>query len=409
MGEKASALYKVEPPMDALEKKVVEAVEAVFPDLVRISRAIHDRPELGYEERQAAALLTEFLQGKGFEVESGIGEVATAFQASLGSSPTPTVAFLTEYDALPNLGHACGHNLIAAAGIGAGAALASVLDECGGSVRVIGTPAEEMHGGKIRLIEKGCFEGIDAALMFHPSVRNAVVKRTLAMTELRFAFHGKSSHAAAAPELGINALDAMVLAFSGINALRQQIPGDGRIHGIITRGGDAPNIIPAFTEARIAVRALERPVMENLLERVRGCIEGAARATGCTFEMETVGPAYEGMTPNRTLASIFQEKVEALGITIDDHDELLYIGSSDIGNLSRILPAIHPELSICGFESIPHTPGFAEAARSEVAEEIMKTAAQALALTGLTVLRDPEVREKMTRELRSDRQRGKSL
>lgn len=394
--------------MDALEKKVVEVVETVFPDLVRISRAIHDRPELGYEEREAVALLTDFLRGKGFEVESGIGEVATAFQASLGRSPAPAVAFLAEYDALPNLGHACGHNLIAAAGIGAGAALASVLPECGGSVRVVGTPAEEMHGGKIKLIEEGCFNGIDAVLMFHPSIRNAVVKRTLAMTELRFSFHGKSSHAAAAPELGVNALDAMVLAFSGINALRQQIPDDGRIHGIITRGGDAPNIIPAFTEARVAVRALERPVMESLIERVKGCIEGAARATGCTFEIETVGPAYEGLMPNRTLASIFERKIKAFGITIDDPDPLGYIGSSDIGNVSRVVPAIHPELSICGLESLPHTPGFAEAARSEHAEAVMKKAVQALALTGLTVLRDTTVREEMGREFQSHRQGGRS-
>jgi len=394
--------------MDVLEKKVVEAVEAVFPDLVRISRAIHDRPELGYEEREAAALLTDFLQDRGFEVEPGVGRVSTAFRASRGSSPAPSVAFLAEYDALPNLGHACGHNLIAAAGIGAGVALASVLPECGGCVRVIGTPAEEMHGGKIRLIEEGCFKGIDAALMFHPSVRNTVVKRTLAMTELRFAFHGKSSHAAAAPELGVNALDAMVLAFSGMNALRQQIPGDGRIHGIITRGGDAPNVIPAFTEARVAVRALERPVMENLIERVKGCIEGAARATGCTFEIETVGPAYEGLMPNRTLASIFERKVEALGIPIDDPDPLGYIGSSDIGNVSRVVPAIHPELAICGFESLPHTSGFAVAARSERAETVMKTAAKALALTGLAVLRDVAVRERMAREFQCYRQEGES-
>ncbi|NOY52175.1 MAG: M20 family metallopeptidase [Deltaproteobacteria bacterium] len=390
--------------MDSLEKKVVETVESLFPELVRISRTIHDRPELGYEEWEAAALLTDFLQQQGFEVEPGIGGVSTAFRASRSSDPGPTIAFLAEYDALPNLGHACGHNLIAAAGVGAGAALVSVFPACAGAVQVVGTPAEEMHGGKIRLIEKGCFDGIDAALMFHPSVRNAVVKRTLAMTELRIAFYGKSSHAAAAPELGINALDAMILAFSGINALRQQVPDDGRIHGIITRGGDAPNIIPAFTEARIAVRALERPVMEKLVECVKGCIEGAARATGCTFEIENTGPVYEGMMPNRTMAAVFQEKIEAFGIPIDDQDELRYIGSSDIGNLSRRVPAIHPELLICDFESMPHTAGFAEAARSEAAETVMKKAACALALTGLMILRDPEVREKMVREFRHVRE-----
>jgi len=390
--------------MDPLKKQVMEKVEVLFPELVRVSRTIHDRPELGYEERSAAALLTDFLRQQGFDVEPGIGGIETAFRASRSSSPGPTVAFLAEYDALPKLGHACGHNLIAAASVGAGAALASTFPACAGTVRVIGTPAEEMHGGKIRLIEEGCFAGIDAALMFHPSVRNAVVKRTLAMTELRFAFRGKSSHAAAAPELGINALDAMVLAFSGINALRQQISDDARIHGIITRGGDAPNIIPAFTEARVAVRALERPVMENLVERVHGCIEGAARAAGCTFEVEVLGPVYEGMMPNRTLAAVFQEKIEALGIVIDDPDELRFIGSSDIGNVSRTVPAIHPELAICGFESMPHTTGFAEAARGEAGEAVMKKAACALALTGLSVLRDPGLRDKMVLEFRKQRE-----
>ncbi len=389
--------------MPTLQEKVIIETDRIFPELVRISRAIHDRPELGFEEKEAASLLTQFLKKHGFHLESGMTSLPTAFRAQKGGPLSPSVVFLSEYDALPNMGHACGHNLIAAASVGAGVALSTVLEKGSGRVWVVGTPAEEMHGGKIRMIEQGVFDGIDAAMMFHPSVRNAVVKRTLSMTELKISFHGKSAHAAATPELGANALDAMILMFTGINALRQQTTEDARIHGIITHGGDAPNVIPSYTEARIAVRALEDTVMRALVERVRGCIQGAARAAGCTSDIEVAGPVYEGFLPNYTLAGIFQKKVEALGVSIDDTDETKHIGSSDIGNISRILPAIHPELSICNIDRLPHTPGFAEAARTDSAEQVMGIAVKALALAGLEILTNPEIREKMKEEFKGIR------
>ncbi len=384
--------------MALLEQRVVSEMDRIFPRLIDMARTIYDQPELGYEEKEAAELLGAFLKESGFHVSTGLGSLPTAFRAFRGAPEKPSVAFLAEYDALPGLGHACGHNLIAVASAGAGAALAAALPDGAGRVFVMGTPAEEMHGGKIRMIQEGAFDGVEVALMFHPSVRNAVVKRTLAMTELNVSFYGKSSHAAAAPELGINALDAMVLTFSAINALRQQIPNDARIHGIITRGGDAPNIIPAFTEARIAVRSLEHGAMEALIERVRACAEGAARATGCSVEIDTVGPAYEGLLPNYTLAGLFQKHVEAFGLVIDDHDETGYIGSSDIGNLSRLVPVIHPELSIGAREALPHTTGFCEAVQSEEAQRVTGIAAKALALTGLTYLIDPDTRSKVQAE-----------
>lgn len=386
--------------MSDLKQKVIAEVDRIFPELVRLSRAIHDHPELGFEEKDACSLLTRFLDSNGFRLEAGVSSLDTAFRAYRGTPVTPSIAFLAEYDALPNMGHACGHNLIAAAGAGAGAALAAVLPQGMGRILVMGTPGEEMHGGKISMIEHGAFDGIDAAMMFHPSVRNAVVKRTLSMTELRITFHGKSTHAAATPELGVNALDAMILMFTGINALRQQTPEDTRIHGIITHGGDAVNVIPSMTEARIAVRALEVRVMNGLVERVKRCMEGAAQSTGCSCEAELAGPVYEGFVPNYTLAGIFQKAVESFGVTINDTDETKYIGSSDIGNLSRVLPAIHPELSICGMDRLPHTPGFAEAARTEAAERIMGIAAKALALTGLEVLMNPDVLKKMQEEFK---------
>ncbi|MDX1762793.1 MAG: M20 family metallopeptidase [bacterium] len=382
------------------EKMISAEVDRLFPEMVRMSRAIHGHPELANEERESSALLANFLKTNGFAVELGVGSLKTAFRAMKGDTPSPAVAFLSEYDALPGIGHACGHNLIAAAGVGAGAALASVLTGAEGRVYVVGTPAEEMCGGKIRMIEEGAFEGMDAAMMFHPSVRNAAVKRTLSMTELRVTYHGKTSHAAAAPELGVNALDAMIVAFSAVNALRQQTPEDARIHGIITHGGDAVNVIPNRTEARIAVRALEVVTMKDLLARVEACLQGAAQATGCGCDIEVAGPVYEGMVPNYTLADIFQKHMASLGIVLDDTDETGYIGSSDIGNLSRVIPAIHPELTIAGYESLPHTAGFAEASKTEPAENVMKSAAKALALTGLAVLTDSKVRGRMQREFK---------
>jgi amidohydrolase len=391
--------------MPTFQEKVIVEADRIFPELVRISRAIHDCPELGFEEKEASSLLTQFLETYGFHLESVAASLPTAFKARKGEPASPSVAFLAEYDALPNMGHACGHNLIAAASVGAGVVLSKVLEEGNGRVWVVGTPAEEMSGGKIRMIEQGVFDGIDAAMMFHPSVRNAAVKRTLSMAELKISFHGKSAHAAAMPEFGANALDAMVLMFTGINALRQQTTEDARIHGIISHGGDAPNVIPAYTEARIAVRALESTVMKSLVDRVKGCIQGAARATGCRFEVEAAGPVYEGFLPNYTLAGIFQKKVEELGVRIDDTDETRHIGSSDIGNISRILPAIHPELTICSTDRLPHSPGFAEAARTESAEKVMGIAVKALALTGLEVLTHPEVRENMQKEFKGHRNR----
>jgi amidohydrolase len=384
--------------MATLHEKVTAEVDKIFPELSRLSRAIHASPELGFEEKRSSTLVMQFLDSHDFHLEQGTKPLDTAFKAFKGDPGSPSVAFLAEYDALPKIGHACGHNLIAAASAGAGVALSRALPHESGRVFVMGTPGEEMYGGKIKMIEQGMFNGIDAAMMFHPSVRNAVVKRTLAMTELKITFHGKSTHAAATPELGINALDAMILMFNGINALRQQTHDSARIHGIITHGGDAPNVIPSFTEARVAVRALETQTMRHLVERVISCIEGAARGTGCRHEVDIAGPVYEGFRPNYTLAGIFHQKVESFGITINDTDETKNIGSSDIGNISRILPAIHPELTICGIDKLPHTPEFEEASRSENAEKVMGIAAKALALTGLEILTNSEIRESMQEE-----------
>ena len=262
-----------------LKHRVQVEVDRLTPDLVAVSRFLHANPELAYEERQAAELLTDILEQHGFTVQRGVANLPTAFTGLAGSG-APRIAFLAEYDALPGLGHACGHNLIGTASLGAALAVRSVLDRVAGSVLLVGCPAEEKGGGKIALVEAGIFAGTDAAMLVHPSNRTEMVKLALGMRELMVEFFGKASHAAAAPDQGVNALDAAVLAYAGIGVMRQQVRSDARIHGIITHGGQAPNIIPEYAAARYYVRALDLAYMDDLFGRVVGCCEAAAQATG---------------------------------------------------------------------------------------------------------------------------------
>ena len=270
--------------------EVVKAVDRLAQELVATSRFLHQHPELAYEEWESARHLTDLLNAHGFEVTEGAGGLPTAFLAKTPDSRgTATVAFLAEYDALPSLGHACGHNLIAASSVGAALALQPLLPALGGQVVVIGCPAEEKGGGKIALAKAGLFAGIDAALLVHPSNRTELFKCALAMRALRVEFFGKSSHAAAAPHLGINALDAVLLAFTNLNALRQQLRDDARIHGVITDGGRAPNIIPDYATARFYIRALDLDYLRDLHRRVVACFEAAAQATGARVAIHEEG------------------------------------------------------------------------------------------------------------------------
>jgi len=385
---------------DELKAPACAGVDQAAGDLIALSRYLHANPEVAYEEHKAAARLAEYLAAQGFQVERPIGGLPTAFRASAGApaGAAPALAFLAEYDALPGLGHACGHNLIATASVGAALGARALLDRVAGRIMVVGCPAEERGGGKIALTQAGVFDGCAAAMLVHPSNRTEIVKLALGMRPLRVEFIGRAAHAAASPHEGVNALDAVLMGFSAVSALRQQIRGDARIHGIITHGGEAPNIIPAYAAARFMVRALDPAYLEELSGRVVACFEGAAAATGCRLKVEVEGGDYQAFLPNRALAALFRWNLEALGLAVDQGPEASELGSTDVGNVSWAAPTIQPTIAICGREASCHMPAFAEAAVSETGDAGMLAAARAMAMTAADLLGDPAVREAVQRE-----------
>jgi amidohydrolase len=375
--------------IEELKHSVQSEVDTRREELVQIADRIHAMPEVAFEERESAALLRRVLEENGFDVERGVAGLETAFVATArGQEPGPTIAILAEYDALPGLGHACGHNLIATAALGAGLALKTVLPELGGTVQVIGTPAEEGGGGKAIMVEAGVFDGIDAAMMFHPSSKNLTRRGSLTSYKIEIAFHGKPAHAAARPDEGINALDAIILTYNGINALRQHLRDDARIHGIITHGGDAPNIVPEYAAARFYVRAADVPYTREVIDKVRGCAEGAALATGARLEFSEFAPHYENRLPNPVLSDLWEANMATFGLVLDEPDERM--GSSDIGNVSQVVPTIHPYLAIGPEELGGHTAEFREAARSPAGHQGMIHAAKLLAMTAVDLMAHPE-------------------
>jgi amidohydrolase len=376
--------------VEKLKQRVVAEVDAWRDELIRISNAIHANPELAFEEFESAALLSDILEENGFAVERGVAGMETAFVATLwGQDGGPTVAFLAEYDALAGLGHACGHNIIGAAALGAGLAIKAALSELAGAIQVIGTPAEEGGGGKVIMVDEGVFDRVDAAMMVHPSARNLVGRHSLTAYALSVEFFGQAAHAAAAPDEGINALEALLLTFSGINALRQHLRDDARIHGIITHGGVAANIVPDFAAARIIVRAADTPYAAEVLEKVRACAEGAAQATGARLEFQQVGRRYDARMPNPKMVTLFKDNMAALGLDVDLATGSERMGSSDIGNVSQVIPAIHPYVAIGPKDLVGHTNEFREAAASPSAHEALIHAAKALAMTAVDLLAVP--------------------
>ncbi len=384
--------------LDPQKQALIKEVERLKPELLEISRFLHANPELAFEEHKAAERLSRTMETHGFSVERSVAGLDTAFTASRASAEGPTIAFLAEYDALPGLGHACGHNLIAAGSVGAGLALKAALGEVGGRVLVVGCPAEEKGGGKIPLVDSGVFQGVDAAMLVHPSNRTEIVKRALGMRDVQVEFFGKASHAAATPHLGINALDAVILAFTNINALRQQIRPDARIHGIITHGGKAPNIIPDHAAALFYVRALDMAYLEELYQKVLGCFEAAAMATGTRHQVKRAGSDYHPHKINYALAELFRKNLEALGAQVDQGPEDQDLGSTDVGNVSQAVPTVQPMIAICGPSVACHMPEFAVASASRAGEEGMLLAATAMALTGLDLLRDRDALRRVKQE-----------
>ncbi len=381
------------------KKFISSEIERQSDKLWDISTALFNEPEISLKEYKSSKLLCAFLEYAGYNIELGLGGLETAFRASLGDAP-PTIAILAEYDALPGLGHACGHNLIASAAVGAGAALAALDPHLPCQIQVIGTPAEEGDGGKIVLTQAGVFNNIDAAMMFHPASKNMVLRPSLACSDLKVEFHGKASHAAAAPGEGINALDAVLLTFNNINSLRSTLGPKDRIAGIVTRGGEAANIIPAYCTCEYSIRSSSAMRRDELVEKVITCARAGAQAIGCRLEYQIV-PGYQEIIPNRTLAGLFKSNLESLGRIVVDPDPNERMGSTDMGDISHIIPSIHPYLAIAPVNVAGHTLEFKQYCISETGKSAMLDAAKAMAMTVVDLIADPDLLTQAKAELAS--------
>lgn len=384
---------------EELKARVQREIDAHRGELVELSHRIHANPELGFQEERAAGWLTEYLGGRGFAVTRGICDLPTAFRAAAGEGH-PVMGLLAEYDALPGLGHGCGHNLIAASSAGAAVGLRAVLGELTGAVVLLGTPAEEVYGGKVVMAQRGAFADLDVAMLVHPGSRNTAVALALALVELDVEYHGRASHAAARPEAGVNALDALVVAYTAVSALRQQVRPSARIHGIITDGGQAPNIIPEHSAAVFLVRADDDAYLEELKEKVLACFRAGAEATGARLEFRWGERGYSTLRTNLPLAAAYRRNVEALGREIYEPAERVSLGSTDMGNVSALVPAIHPSIAVSPPAVPIHSREFAAYAGGPEGDRALIDAAKALAMTAVDYLTDAALRQEVKRAFR---------
>ncbi|MBI2830888.1 MAG: M20 family metallopeptidase [Chloroflexi bacterium] len=382
---------------EKLKGVAIKEVDSRQDELRDLSLKIHSNPEQGFHEVQAAAWLTGYLEKNGFSVERGIYGLETAFRARYGSG-RPAIALMAEYDSLPAVGHACGHNIISTSAAGAGVASKMAVDSLSGSVLVIGTPAEEIYGGKALMAERGAFSDLDIAMMVHPASYNVSAMEALACQTLQVEFFGRAAHAAAQPEAGINALEAMLLSFNAINSLRQHIRNRARIHGIITDGGKAANIVPDHSAGDFIVRAGDNEYLTDLKERVLDCFIGAATATGARLEYKWGDVCYSALRNNNTLIGLFNENMKTVGREMLPVIPGQSFGSTDMGNVSQLVPSIHPFIAITDVNVLIHSPQFAEAAASERAIEGLLDAAKALAMTVIDLLASPETVAKAKEE-----------
>ncbi|MDR1732083.1 MAG: M20 family metallopeptidase [Synergistaceae bacterium] len=381
-------------------KRIVEdALEVAREALLKLSHDIHSNPELGFEEHKAAQWQVEFLKERGFTVEIPYCGLATAYRASRSfGSGKPRIAFMAEYDALAGAGHACGHNIIASSALGAGIALAQALSEAkvDGEVLVIGTPGEEGQGGKVHLVEKGAFDDVDFALMMHPSTQNVIGRGALAAQGVTARYRGRAVHSAS-PEKGINALTSLIALFNGIDALRQVWPDTGRCNGIVTSGGTASNIVPELAEGRFTVRAGTKLELTAMVEGIRRAAQSAAALTGAELTFETA-PLFAERYPNMTMGERFKVHLEEQGESVMYPNPKARVGSSDVGNVSMVVPTIHDYVSIAAETVLGHTDEFREAAKSPRADKVVLLAAQALALTGWDLATDEALRAQARKE-----------
>ncbi|MET8775532.1 M20 family metallopeptidase [Nocardia sp. NPDC004654] len=376
------------------------AVAAAATRLIELSHSLHAEPELAFEETRSVAKVLAPLAERGFEIHPGVADLPTAFRASYGSGEL-TVGICAEYDALPEIGHACGHNIIAASAVGAALGLAEVADELGITVVVLGTPAEESGGGKVLMLERGVFDDVAMAMMVHPGPYDIVGARSLALADIGVVFHGHEAHASAAPEHGRNAGDAVTVAQVALGLLRQHLLPGQQLHGIVSDGGVAPNIVPGRAELLYYLRAVDSASLEDLMRRASACFEAGALATGCTHEIRTLAPTYTELTPDPALLCAYREQIADLGrVPIAPELEAQRpLGSTDMGNVTNVIPGIHPVIGIDAGGAVTHQPGFAAASVNASADRAVTDGAVALARTAIAVARDEEHRDRLLQRL----------
>lgn len=383
-----------------LKAKACAAIDAHAADLEETALDLHANPEIAFEEVRSARQLVARLKQAGLEAAHPAYGLDTAFAAEFGSNDGPVVGLVAEYDALPGLGHACGHNVIGTAALGAALALAGLYPDLPGRVRLLGTPAEEGGGGKIVMARHGAFEGLDCAMMVHPADRSLPSYRLIAAAKLTATYCGRTAHAAATPEAGVNALDALVTAYTAVGALRQQVPDGHRIHAIIREGGTTTNIIPDRAIGEFGVRAPDRAALELLRERVEACLRAGALAAGAEVEIRRDPIEYHDLVDNRPLSESFQQNAASLGLSFEAVESLpaSHAASTDFGNVSHLIPAIHPMIATVPAGTAFHTPAFAEHCAKAPAMQAMLDAAKAMAMTAIDVLCNAELRAGMAQE-----------
>jgi len=376
--------------LDEAKSTICSYIDDISDELIAVSHAIHENPELGYEEHFAHEQLTKVLIDKGLDVHKSAYEIDTAFEATAGKTG-PVVALLCEYDALPGIGHACGHNIIAAAGIGAGLAASTLAETFNGQLRILGTPAEEGGGGKVRMLNRGAFESVEAVLMIHPADADLPNISSLAVQQLKATYTGKAAHAAAAPEKGINALDGAVLGYMGVAALRQHIAPDERLHGIFTNGGQKANIVPETAESTWYARSSTMDRLEVLKIRLVETLNGGAKSAGCEIQIEWINEPYAEVLDNTPILDAYMKNSESIGRVIKAPIGDGVVGSTDLGNVSHVVPSIHPMVKVAPEGTAIHTIDFEKWAKSEEADKGLLDSAKAMAMTVIDCWHDPSL------------------
>jgi len=389
-----------------LKKEVGRLTASLSDDLFEFSRALYDDPELSLEEIRASRRLTEILSRENFQVTRGVASLPTSFVAvARGVRPGPSVAILAEYDALPDVGHGCGHNLIAGSALGAGMVLGRLRHQLPGEIRIIGTPAEETVGGKVLMVKEGIFENLDAVMMIHPGTEFRVFTTSLACQSIEVTFEGKTSHAVAAPDRGVNALDPLVQLYVGVDALRKSLTSEVRIPGVIVEGGKRANLVPELAVGRFSIRARNRNAVEAILDRIVRLAHGLAAASGARVAIRRMDETYDEMLTNSVLARLFKENLKALGEETNDapRDRM---GSLDMGNVSHTVPALHAYVAIAPSTGALHTREFAQATLSEPGRKGLLLAVQALSMTAIDLLARPETVAAARQELLDSKGKG---